>query len=171
MPQIDAKTALDWVRSGQARLIDVREPAEFAALHIQGAQSMPLSTFSPAALAPKPGEKLIMVCATGRRSTMACEKLAGSSLDAYTLSAGLEAYGAAGGSLISSAKKVLPLERQVLIGAGTLVLLGVILSQMLHPGFLALSAFVGAGLVFAGLTGFCGMALILARAPWNQRLA
>ncbi len=64
---------------------------------------------------------------------------------------------------------MLPLERQVLAIAGSLVLTGVILSLLVHPYFIALSAFVGAGLMVAGLTGFCGMALLLARAPWNQR--
>lgn len=68
-------------------------------------------------------------------------------------------------------RKVLSLKRQVRIGAGLLILTGVILGTLVHPGFFALSGFVGAGLVFAGLTDWCGMGLLLANAPWNQRPA
>jgi hypothetical protein len=60
------------------------------------------------------------------------------------------------------------LERQVRIAAGSLVLLGALLAWLVHPAFIALSAFVGAGLVFAGLTDTCGMGMLLARMPWNQ---
>ena len=69
----------------------------------------------------------------------------------------------------ASERGVIPLERQVRIAAGLLVLLGIGLAWHIHPAFLALSAFVGAGLVFSGLTDWCGMGMLLARMPWNQR--
>ncbi|MEJ0000114.1 MAG: DUF2892 domain-containing protein [Verrucomicrobiota bacterium] len=61
------------------------------------------------------------------------------------------------------------LERQVRISAGSLVLLGFLLGWLVHPYFLALSVFVGAGLVFSGITDWCGMGLLLMKAPWNAR--
>ena len=115
------------------------------------------------------GKKLVVVCASGRRSSMACERLAADRVEAYSIAGGLSGWEAAGGTIAKGARSVLPIERQVLAIAGGLVLLGVLLAGAVHPGFLALAAFVGAGLMVAGLTGFCGMALLLARAPWNQR--
>lgn len=64
---------------------------------------------------------------------------------------------------------MISLERQVRIAAGALVLIGLALAWAIHPYFLALAAFVGAGQVFAGLTDFCGMAILLSKMPWNRR--
>jgi rhodanese-related sulfurtransferase len=169
MREIDAATAMKWLTKGEARILDVREPAEFSSEHIRGAQSLPLSQLGAMRIAPPGAQKLVLVCASGRRSGMACERLAAEGVEAYSLSGGLMGWKSAGGSVDASARKVIPLERQVLLGAGFLVLTGVILSLLVHPNWIALSAFVGAGLMVAGLTGFCGMALLLARAPWNQR--
>jgi rhodanese-related sulfurtransferase len=169
MREIDAAMAMSWFAKGEARILDVREPAEFASEHISGAQSLPLGQIGAVRIAPQPGEKIILVCASGRRSGMACERLTAEGMEVYSLTAGLSGWKSAGGLVETSARKVIPLERQVLLGAGFLVLIGVILSFLVHPYWIALSAFVGAGLMFAGLTGFCGMALLLARAPWNQR--
>lgn len=169
MREIDAATALAWAKAGTARIVDVREPAEFASVHIVGARSIPLGMLDRVEIAPGEGEKLLLVCASGRRSGMACERLAAPGREVYSLVGGIGAWKQAGGAIAEGARQVLPLERQVLAIAGFLVLSGVILSLLLHPYFIALSAFVGAGLMVAGLTGFCGMALLLARAPWNQR--
>ncbi|MGL5446507.1 MAG: rhodanese-like domain-containing protein [Rhabdaerophilum sp.] len=169
MREIDAVTAMNWLQKGLARIVDVREPAEFASEHIRGAQSLPLGQIGTVRIAPQANEKLVLICASGRRSGMACESLTAEGVEAYSLAGGLSGWKSAGGSVESSTRKVIPLERQVLLGAGLLVFTGVILSLFAHPYWIALSAFVGAGLMFAGITGFCGMALLLARAPWNQR--
>lgn len=169
MREIDAATALAWAKAGTARIIDVREPAEFSSAHISGARSIPLGTLDRVEIAPSEGEKLVLVCASGRRSAMACERLTGSGREVYSLAGGIGAWRQAGGAITEGASKVLPLERQVLAIAGFLVLSGVVLSLTVHPWFIGLAAFVGAGLMVAGITGFCGMALLLARAPWNQR--
>ncbi len=92
MREIDAATALAWAKSGQARIIDVREPAEFASAHIAGARSIPLGTLDRVEIAPAEGEKLVLVCASGRRSAMACEKLAVSGREVYSLR-GASAHG------------------------------------------------------------------------------
>jgi hypothetical protein len=88
-----------------------------------------------------------------------------------SLEGGVAAFAAAGGQIQRSGKGVMPIERQVFSIAGFLVLLGVILGSQANPAFYALSGLVGAGLMVSGLTGFCGMALLLAKAPWNQRTA
>lgn len=169
MREIDARTALDWIKTGAVDVIDVREPAEFASLHIPESRSIPLGQLRSVSLAPQPGRKILMVCASGRRSSMACEHVAQAGHEVYSLLGGIGAWQQAGGAVMRGERKVIPLERQVLAIAGFLTFAGVMLSLLVHPYFLALSAFVGAGLMVAGLTGFCGMALLLARAPWNQR--
>jgi hypothetical protein len=70
--------------------------------------------------------------------------------------------------MVTAAAGVLAIERQVRIAAGSMVVLGVLLAVLVHPGFAGVAAFVGAGLVFAGITDWCGMGLLLARAPWNR---
>lgn len=159
-----------WLTAGEAVVVDVREPAEFAGGHVPGAVSLPMSSLGTATLPAHGGMKLVLVCATGRRSGMSCAQVAARAEGpVYSLEGGLSAWRAAGGPVEGTGRQVLPLDRQVLIGAGSVVLTGVALGSLVHPGFYALSAFAGAGLVVAGTTGFCGMALLLARAPWNRR--
>lgn len=86
----------------------------------------------------------------------------------HVVEGGTQGWVAAGLPVVSLGKKSISIERQVRIGAGILVLLGIVLGFMVHPGFFVLSGFIGAGLVFAGVTDWCGMALLLARAPWNR---
>lgn len=81
---------------------------------------------------------------------------------------GTLAWEAAGFPVERGESRVISLERQVRIGAGALVVSGVLLARFVHPAFLWLSGFVGAGLVFAGVTDTCGMGMLLAKAPWNQ---
>ena len=83
---------------------------------------------------------------------------------------GLDAWRKAGLTVALDRSQPIDIQRQVQIGAGSLVVLGVVLGVLVHPGFLALAGFVGAGLVFAGVTGFCGMAKLLAVMPWNRRV-
>jgi rhodanese-related sulfurtransferase len=170
MRDVTASTLRSWLETGDAEIIDVREPAEFAAGHVPGARSVPLGTLRQADLGGT--RKLVLVCASGRRSASGCDAIAATATrEVHSLDGGMAAWKAAGGAVAGTGKPVMPLDRQVLIAAGSLVLAGVIGSQLVHPGFIWLSAFVGAGLVFAGTTGFCGMALLLAKAPWNQRPA
>ncbi len=168
MREINAADAVRMAAAGEALIVDVREPAEFAGGHVPGARNIPLGQISGAQLTPEAGRTLILVCASGMRSARACAALGG---EAMTLAGGMAAWRKAGGPVEGDGSGVIPLDRQVLVVAGSLVLLGVVLAQMVHPGWIALAGFVGAGLVFAGLSGFCGMALLLAKAPWNQRTA
>lgn len=153
-------------------LIDVRTPAEFRELHVSGARNVPLDRLDPQALRSetKAGftAPLYVICRSGSRGKQACEKLTAAGwTDVVNVEGGTLACEAAGVPVVRG-KKTISLERQVRIAAGSLVLLGAALAWTVHPYFIGLSAFVGAGLVFAGVTDTCGMAMMLARMPWNQ---
>jgi rhodanese-related sulfurtransferase len=152
-------------------LIDVRSPGEFAAIHAQGAHLVPLNRFDPAALPSTPGsagQPVYFICGSGTRAAIAAEKAAAAGLtEAMVVAGGTSAWVAAGLPVIRG-RGAIALERQVRIVAGTLVFTGVALGWFVHPYFYALPAFVGAGLVFAGITDFCAMGLLLAKLPWNR---
>lgn len=153
----------------QAVLVDIREADEFARRHVRGALSRPLSGFEQAHLKVDPGKDVVFTCRTGMRTGANCQRLAAVvEGPAYVLEGGVDAWAAAGLPVNEDRKAPLEIQRQVHIAAGALVLAGVALGFTLHPAFFGLSAFVGAGLAFAGVTGFCGMATLLAQAPWNR---
>lgn len=155
--------------AGRAVLVDIREADEFARRHVHGARSLPLSKLDTAHLTDEPGQDVIFACRTGMRTGANCLRLAArTSGEAYVLDGGLDAWCAAGLPVKSDARAPLEIARQVQIGAGSLVLAGVALGLTVHPAWFGLSAFVGAGLTLAGVTGFCGLARLLARAPWNR---
>ncbi len=161
------------IEAGQTvDLIDVRTPAEFREIHIQGARSVPLDRLDPRKLMEsrngRQGEPLFVVCRSGSRGKKACEAFleAGFS-EVINVEGGTLAWEAAG-LPVNRGKKTISLERQVRIAAGSLVLLGSVLAATVSPWFLLLSGFVGAGLVFAGITDTCGMGMLLAKMPWNQ---
>lgn len=154
--------------SGRITLIDVREPAEYAAERIAGARLMPLSTFDPAKV-PAGNGRVVLHCRSGSRSTKAAQKLLDAGHEqAYQLEGGIEAWKRAGFPTERDARAPISILRQVQITAGSLVVVGVALGWFVSPWFLLLSAFVGAGLVFAGVTDTCGMAMLLAKMPWNR---
>jgi len=152
-------------------LIDVRTPVEFREVHVEFARNLPLDQLDPkAAMQSRNGstdEPLYVVCRSGSRGQQACDKFqkAGFS-NVVNVEGGTLACVDAGLPVVRG-KKAVSLERQVRIAAGSLVLLGAVLGAFVHPGFIGISAFVGAGLVFSGITDTCGMGMILARMPWN----
>jgi len=151
-------------------LIDVRTPAEFRELHVEGARNVPLDRLDPQTLRRETpaGRPLYVICQRGGRGKQACEKLAAAGFtNVVNVEGGTLACEAAGVPVVRG-KKAISLERQVRIAAGSLVLIGAVLALTVHPYFAGLSAFVGAGLIFAGVTDTCGMAMCLARMPWNQ---
>lgn len=159
--------------SGQSvELIDVRTPVEFREVHADCARNVPLDALDPAAVREArngtASEPLYLICRSGSRGRQACEKfLAAGFTNVVNVEGGTLAWAEAGLPVVRG-QKLMSLERQVRIAAGSLVLLGVVLGWLVHPVFLGLSAFVGAGLIFAGITDTCGMGLLLARMPWNQ---
>lgn len=169
---LNPKDVAERVKAGRAVLVDIREADEFARRRIAGSVSQPLSRIEQAHLRIAPGQNVIFTCRSGMRTHANCDRLA-ARVDgpAYLLAGGVDAWAAAGLPVEEDRRAPLELMRQVQIAAGALVLAGVLLGFAVHPGFFGLSAFVGAGLTFAGLTGFCGMARLLALAPWNRRRA
>jgi rhodanese-related sulfurtransferase len=163
-----------WLRAGECVLIDVREPDEHARERIPGSRLLPLSRFDPrqAAAWARPGQKIVLHCRSGRRSSDACRLaslLAERGLVIHNLTGGIEAW----------KKDALPVEvntkvpglsvmRQVQLVIGLGVLAGSALAWFVDPRFIGIPAFFGAGLTFAGATGTCALASLLARMPWNR---
>ena len=157
---------------GGASVIDVRSGVEYEGEHVPGSRLIPLDRIADRAdeVRATPAPRLLL-CRTGARAEMAREALAALSVSGLSvIEGGMEAFTRAGGPS-EKGREVMSIERQVRIGSGLLVLLGVALGFFLHPGFHLLAAFIGAGQVFAGTTDWCGMGLLLARAPWNRSAA
>jgi rhodanese-related sulfurtransferase len=153
-------------------LIDVRTPVEFREVHVEVARNVPLDRLDPAELMQyrngSNDEPLYLICRSGSRGRQACEKfLAAGFTNVANVEGGTLACVETGLPVVRG-KKAISLERQVRIAAGLLVLLGALLGWLVHPALVGLAAFIGAGLVFAGVTDTCGMGMMLARMPWNQ---
>lgn len=174
---ISAQAFADLRRRGESlTLIDVRTPAEYGEIHVDCARNMPLDRLDPqaavAAHGGRPGP-IYFVCRSGGRSKQACEKMLAAGIEnVVSVDGGTAACESAGVSVIRG-KKAISLERQVRIAAGALVAVGAALAafgpdatwKAIGAG---IAGFVGCGLVFAGITDTCGMAMVLARMPWNQ---
>jgi len=167
---IAAPQLKEWLDNNQAVLIDVREPAEYKAEHISGVVLMPLASITQNQLPSNTGKKLVFQCRSGKRGSMACEKILGlgTATDVYNLDGGIMAWTQAGYDVETSGRFFLPLDRQVQLTIGLCVLLSSILAYTGHTAFLLITGFFGLGLTFAGLTGFCGLAMLMAKMPWNQ---
>jgi rhodanese-related sulfurtransferase len=166
---ISPECAADLVRRG-AVLVDIREADEHARERIPGARHHALSRLDAECPARPGDDVLVFYCRSGARTRGQAARLsAAANCEAYILDGGLNAWKKAGLPVALDLSQPIDIIRQVQIAAGSLVLIGVLLGTFLAPGFYVLSAFVGAGLVFAGITGFCGMAHLLALMPWNRR--
>lgn len=158
-------------QSGAAvELIDVRTPVEFREVHADVAVNVPLDQLDPAAVVKNGAadRPIYVICRSGSRGQQACAKFHAAGFNnVVNVDGGTLAWDQAGLPVVRG-QKAISLERQVRIAAGSLVLTGVALGFLVHPVLFGLSAFVGAGLVFAGITDTCGMGLLLARMPWNQ---
>jgi len=151
------------------RLIDVRAPREFEEIHAQNAVNIPLDTLQASSIEPPAtGEMIYLICQGGQRSAKACEKLLAAGLgNIISIEGGTRAWSAAGLPVVRG-RKMISLERHVRIVTGLLVLTGIGLGLGIPRGFLGIAVFVRAGLTFAGITDYCGMAMLLAKMPWNQ---
>ena len=157
------------------RIIDVRTPGEFGTLHVQSAENIPLDRLDPASLALSPGTDgfLYFICQSGGRSKKACDAMSAAGFNkVLNIEGGTVACETAGLPVVRG-RKAISLERQVRISAGSLVFAGVLLAAFggineLRLAGLCLAGFIGAGLVFAGITDTCGMGMVIAKMPWNQ---
>ncbi|MDX2238623.1 MAG: rhodanese-like domain-containing protein [Hyphomonadaceae bacterium] len=172
LAKLDPHTIAHRLRAGALTLIDIREPDEYAREHIPGAVSVPLSRIEQADLIVDPQKGAAFHCKSGMRTTAQCARLAARvEGEAFMMEGGLEAWKAAGLPIASDAKAPLELNRQVQIAAGAMIAAGAALALVAHPAFAFAPLALGAGLVFAGVSGWCGLAKALALAPWNRRAA
>jgi len=155
-----------------AKMIDIRDADEYLYEHIPEAHLVPLPTLEHGVLPENlRAGQVIFHCQSGKRTQNAATKLSAIAAPAqvWLLEGGIDGWKAAGLPVAKDSSQPLPLMRQVQIAAGSLALLGVILGYAVNSAFFLLSGFVGAGLILAGVTGFCGMARVLNIMPWNRR--
>lgn len=172
MQTISVKQLADKQREQKVDLIDVRMPTEFREVHAKGAINVPLDSLNPNAVADSVGagenNPVYVICKSGNRSSKAAQKFVNAGINnVINVDGGTTAWVDAGLPVVRG-KKSVSLERQVRILAGFLALLGAVLGYFIHPYFVGLSAFIGAGLMFAGITDTCGMGMMLSKMPWNQ---
>ena len=150
-------------------VVDVRTPVEFAEVHVPQARSVPLDELKPGSLQLQKDQPVYLLCRSGQRASKAADKLAKEGFSQpVVVEGGTLAWIEAKLPVTRGTVKVISLERQVRIVAGAIVLSGVLLACFVNFNFIWLSGFVGAGLIFAGITDFCGMGLLLAKMPWNK---
>lgn len=156
--------------AGIVNLIDVREMGEYRSEKIPGSEVMPLSKFQVTDLPRDPEKTIVLCCQSGRRSQQALNQCVAAGLEnVVSLEGGLNAWKTAGYQTQKDKNAPISIFRQVQIVAGSLVFIGTILGAFVSPKFLILSGFVGAGLVFAGVTNTCAMGMLLAKLPYNQK--
>ena len=150
-------------------LVDVREPIEHAEEHIDGATLIPLWEIERRTAEIDRSQPLVITCRSGKRGAEALKKLQAFGFsDGRNLEGGILAWKAAGLPLSQSGKKVFPLMQQVQLTIGLGVLTGAILALTINPNWVFLCAFFGAGLTMAGSTGWCGLAILMSKMPWNR---
>lgn len=168
---IDSKTLDNWLNENTAVLIDVREPLEYQIERIKHAKNIPLSTIclENINLPKNKSKKIVIQCRSGSRSREACEKILkhDSSLILYNLEGGILDW-VQQGFPTTKEKQILPLERQVQITLGSIITFGVIMAYFASTSWLIVPAIIGIGLLNAGITGWCGLAKLVARLPWNK---
>jgi rhodanese-related sulfurtransferase len=167
--EISPDQAKQMIEKQNAALVDVREPAEHASKHIPNARLHPVGNICASDISDH-SQTLLIYCQKGMRGKKACEKLLADNpnLDVFNISGGIESWEQSGFETAQGTSKGMPLERQVQLSIGLLLLVFSILALSMSAAFTWVIALMGAALVFAGLTGFCGLARLLAIMPWNQ---
>jgi rhodanese-related sulfurtransferase len=149
--------------------INVCTPAEFKEKHIKGVRNVPLDTLDSHVAELNKKSTVYIHCRSGSRGKKAIEKLVqlGVTAELVNVEGGLLAWQEAGHETGSHTNRM-PLMRQVLLAAGSLILIGFIGAHVVHEAFRYIIPLVGAGLMFSGLSGWCGMAMLLSKMPWNK---
>jgi rhodanese-related sulfurtransferase len=170
--EVDPRTAQRMLAEPGTILIDVREADEHARERIAGAKLIPLSVLTAKEIAELGARRVVFHCKGGRRSLDAatrCASLAQRGIAIHSVVGGIEAWRSAGlGTEINAARPKMSVMQQTQITIGTLVVAGTALGFLVNPWFLALPAFMGCGMIFAGATGTCGLATVIGLAPWNR---
>jgi rhodanese-related sulfurtransferase len=167
--QVKVEEISEKARAGECQIIDVREFPEFAAERIHNAKLVPLSDFEKHEKEIDRAKPVYIMCRSGNRAKQAADRLMRKGFtDINVIEGGMQAWSSANLPVIKSETKIWSLERQVRFTAGSLVVTGVLLGFFVWQPFLLLAGFIGAGLVFSAVTDTCGMALMLAKMPWNR---
>jgi rhodanese-related sulfurtransferase len=170
--EVDVTTAQRMLGEPGTVLVDVREADEHARERIAGSKLIPLSSLTAKEIQELGARRVLMHCRGGRRSLDAatrCAGLASSGVQVLSVAGGIEAWRKAGlGTQVNSTRPRMSVMQQTQLTIGVMVVAGTALGFLAHPGFLALPAFMGCGLIFAGATGTCGLAAVLGKAPWNR---
>ncbi len=146
-----------------AVVLDVRDEDEVRYEHIEGTTNAPFDRLHQAVSTLPTNKEIFVLCQSGVRSPRAIEILSGLGVKPlFLVEGGINAWRKAGYPLVKSGGPI-PVMRQVQIVAGSLAFLGGLI-----PGLRWVAILVGAGLVFAGVSGFCGMAVLLDKMPWNR---
>jgi rhodanese-related sulfurtransferase len=155
-----------------AHLLDVRSPAEYSGVHIPGTQLIPLDELDPVTFCKQRGadcSPVYVICQSGGRAARAIQKLEAAGVkECVLLDGGTQAWVDAGFPVNRGQSRVLPLMRQVQITIGAIAATGSLLALLVDPKFAVIPLFMGCGLLMAGITGFCGLALLIAKMPWNK---
>lgn len=169
MKTITARELEQLIKNNECTLLDVREPVEHAEAHLPQAVLIPLSELPRRISELDRSKPIVVMCHGGKRGAAACEQLLQAGVtNVSNLSGGITAWKEAGLPCASAEKKVMPLMRQVQITVGALVLTSSLLAWFVDTRWIFAAMFFGAGLLFAGLSGFCGLAMVLAKMPWNR---
>ena len=162
--------ALKLIETDKAVIVDVREVDEYRREYVAGAALFPTSIFSPASFPPAQlGESTLILCGSGQRATRVADALRATGRDdIIVVEGGLRAWKAAGLPVVVAAAVAIPMMRQVMIAAGIIVIVFTVLAVLVNTWFLIGTGFVGAGMLFAGVTGLCAMATVLSKMPWNR---
>lgn len=172
--EIDPPTAQRMLQAGEGVLIDVREPDEHAAERIEGAKLVPLSSLKVEELAraATSSKTIVIHCKGGKRSAEACrlaQPLTQRGIRLHSMAGGIEAWKQHGQPVTRGAIKTgISVMRQVQVTIGVLALTGSALAWFVHPAFVGIPAFLGAGLIFAGASGTCALATVMSAMPWNK---
>jgi rhodanese-related sulfurtransferase len=169
LPTLISVAELEKNVRGPKQLVDVRSHTEFQAGHIPGAVNIPLDQIESRLGDLSDAYPIVLICQAGKRARMAAALLDPCGRQLSVLEGGTSAWEKSGLPLIVSTKTRWSLERQVRLGAGIMVLTGIISSLLWNPVWLYLAGFAGLGLTFAGLTDICLMGEILAKLPWNSQ--
>ncbi len=158
---------------GTTCVLDVRTPAEFAECHVTGAKLAPLDALDPRqaadALKPAAGTPIYLLCKGGGRATKAAEQFITAGIaNVCVVTGGTDACAAAGVPVERGGKATIPLDGQVRISIGAFIILLWLLARYVHYSFAYMLPLMAVALIVSGLTGFCGMAILLGKAPWNQ---
>ena len=167
---VTPRDAARMLERGEAIIVDVREPDEHRREHVAGAALHPSSAFTASGFpAARPGSVTLVLCRSGTRAGKVAGALrAAGRTDACVIEGGITGWRAAGLPVVTDSKAPLPVVRQVMITVGILLIAFTALAAAVSPWFLVGTGFMGAGLLFAGATGICAMANVLAKMPWNR---